>query len=310
MTDQHSDGAPPRAQGGAAWQALQALACPYNEQDHGPSWQVSAHAWDEAIIAAMRAVDGKGVAREAWQRATDAEEVRSLHRQLAAEKLRADQGWARAEAKSKECIALRERMAQAARAVVPEDWQLVPKEPTQDMCANGFYEFSQDRDDVDAANLWRAMLRAAPAPAAAQEGEHGSAAAEVLNVMLWMYRRLTHAYGRPPFIEHAINILAKKTGTDVAGYFAERDTGAGGSTQAAPAGLRDAEPDDEALRDAVIEGLRGLYGCGRVWSAWSFGTMTEGDFYPADESDECIVQVMDAIRALRSTSAQPLARQQ
>lgn len=39
------------------------------------------------------------------------EEVLSLHRQLAAEKLRADQGWQRAEAKSRECIDLRERMA-------------------------------------------------------------------------------------------------------------------------------------------------------------------------------------------------------
>jgi hypothetical protein len=38
-------------------------------------------------------------------------EILSLHRQLASEKLRADQGWSRAEAKSKECIELRERMA-------------------------------------------------------------------------------------------------------------------------------------------------------------------------------------------------------
>jgi len=39
------------------------------------------------------------------------EEVLSLHRQLAAEKLRADQGWERGEAKSRECLDLRERMA-------------------------------------------------------------------------------------------------------------------------------------------------------------------------------------------------------
>lgn len=44
------------------WRVLQELKNPYNEQDHGPSWQVSAHAWDEAMIAAMRAVDGKGAA--------------------------------------------------------------------------------------------------------------------------------------------------------------------------------------------------------------------------------------------------------
>lgn len=49
--------------------------------------------------------------KHAWQ-ARD-KEVLSLHRQLAAEKLRADQGWARAESKSRECIELRERMAGA-----------------------------------------------------------------------------------------------------------------------------------------------------------------------------------------------------
>jgi len=42
---------------------------------------------------------------------TQNNEILALHRQLAGEKLRADQGWARAEAKSRECIELRERMA-------------------------------------------------------------------------------------------------------------------------------------------------------------------------------------------------------
>lgn len=39
------------------------------------------------------------------------EEILALHRQVAAERLRADQGWERAEAKSRECLALRDRMA-------------------------------------------------------------------------------------------------------------------------------------------------------------------------------------------------------
>jgi hypothetical protein len=47
---------------------------------------------------------------------TQSEEILALHRQLAAEKLRADQGWERADAKSKECIELRERMAGAQNA--------------------------------------------------------------------------------------------------------------------------------------------------------------------------------------------------
>lgn len=39
------------------------------------------------------------------------EEILALHRQVAAERLRADQGWERAEAKSRECIELRDRLA-------------------------------------------------------------------------------------------------------------------------------------------------------------------------------------------------------
>lgn len=58
-----------------------------------------------------------------------------------------------------------------------------------------------------------------------------------------------------------------------------------------------AQPElTDALREAVAEGLRGLYGCGRVWSAWNVGTMSQNDFYAAEESDECIDQVMDAMR--------------
>ena len=48
------------------------------------------------------------------------DEVLALHRQLAAEKLRADQAWTRAEAKSKECVELRERMAAGAPASLEE----------------------------------------------------------------------------------------------------------------------------------------------------------------------------------------------
>jgi hypothetical protein len=64
--------------------------------------------WRTKIAAAVRTIGQASV-----EQATGAkEEILSLHRQLAAEKLRADQGWQRAEAKSKECIELRERMAE------------------------------------------------------------------------------------------------------------------------------------------------------------------------------------------------------
>lgn len=41
----------------------------------------------------------------------------------------------------------------------------------------------------------------------------------------------------------------------------------------------------EALIDLIAEQLRGTYHCGRVWSAWSVGTMGEDDFSPVEESD-------------------------
>lgn len=61
------------------------------------------------IGAALRA-DFKRLARQSPAPEKN-EEILALHRALAGEKLRADQGWERAEAKSKECNELRERMA-------------------------------------------------------------------------------------------------------------------------------------------------------------------------------------------------------
>jgi hypothetical protein len=46
-----------------------------------------------------------------WDEETANDEILALHRRLAAEKLRADRAEERADAKSKECIELRERMA-------------------------------------------------------------------------------------------------------------------------------------------------------------------------------------------------------
>ena len=61
-------------------------------------------------------VQNAEIIRRQWEVArcgTASDEILALHRQLAGEKLRANQGWARAEAKSHECIELRERMAAA-----------------------------------------------------------------------------------------------------------------------------------------------------------------------------------------------------
>jgi hypothetical protein len=45
---------------------------------------------------------------------------------------------------------------------------------------------------------------------------------------------------------------------------------------------------------AVADALAGLYYCGRVWSAWGVGTMSEDDFSPADEDNDIIENVADA----------------
>jgi len=41
----------------------------------------------------------------------------------------------------------------------------------------------------------------------------------------------------------------------------------------------------EDLKRIIVENLKGNYYCDRVWSAWSYGTMTEDDFSPSEESD-------------------------
>jgi hypothetical protein len=57
-----------------------------------------------------------------------------------------------------------------------------------------------------------------------------------------------------------------------------------------------AAPDEvrQCVRDAVADALAGLYYCGRVWSAWGVGTMSEDDFSPADEDNDIIENVADA----------------
>lgn len=43
--------------------------------------------------------------------------------------------------------------------------------------------------------------------------------------------------------------------------------------------------DRQALIDLIEEHLYGVYHCGRVWSAWQVGTMSESDFSPARDSE-------------------------
>lgn len=46
--------------------------------------------------------------------------------------------------------------------------------------------------------------------------------------------------------------------------------------------------------DAVTEALGEAYDCGRVWSAWSYGTMGSDDFRLVAEDDERVSEIADA----------------
>jgi hypothetical protein len=81
--------------------------------------------------------------------------------------------------------------------------QLDESEPTGALVSNG-RAFSQAMRKVAEAN------------------ENHRVLSEVLETMLWLYRRLPHCYGRPPTVEQPILALAEATRTDVADCLAER----------------------------------------------------------------------------------------
>lgn len=68
-----------------------------------------------------------------------------------------------------------------------------------------------------------------------------------------------------------------------------------------------AEPlDREELVVAIANCLDGTYYCGRVWSAWQYGTMSEDDFVPVDETDilsELADTVIDLLEKNRKIGA-------
>ena len=66
----------------------------------------------------------------------------------------------------------------------------------------------------------------------------------------------------------------------------------------------------EQIGDIVREHLRGLYYCGRVWEAWSAGTMSEDDFSPAEEletADEIADSLLAAMTRRQGTQSEQQA---
>ncbi len=65
----------------------------------------------------------------------------------------------------------------------------------------------------------------------------------------------------------------------------------------------------ERLRYAIADSLGDIYVCSRVWSAWSYGTMSEDDFAPAADDDDVLDNLVDAaIAALAQPPEAPAAR--
>lgn len=52
---------------------------------------------------------------------------------------------------------------------------------------------------------------------------------------------------------------------------------------------------EKELRDILANAVQGFYWCDRVWSAWSYGTMTEDDFYPAEDDEDWINETVGSI---------------
>ena len=64
------------------------------------------------------------------------------------------------------------------------------------------------------------------------------------------------------------------------------------------------EQEPVALREAAAAALTSVYVCGRVWSAWHIGTMTEDDFSPASECDWLLDEIVHAVATAAPHPAQ------
>lgn len=51
----------------------------------------------------------------------------------------------------------------------------------------------------------------------------------------------------------------------------------------------------EYLKSQVAEALGDTLVCTRAWSAWSYGTMSEEDFYSAHEDDELVNSIVESV---------------
>ncbi|WGH28229.1 hypothetical protein 10KY502B_gene0028 [Xanthomonas phage 10KY502B] len=61
----------------------------------------------------------------------------------------------------------------------------------------------------------------------------------------------------------------------------------------------------EAVSEAIREALGGALDCGRAWSAWGVGTMSEDDFSPVADDSERVAEIADAVLAALAAQLSP-----
>ena len=66
------------------------------------------------------------------------------------------------------------------------------------------------------------------------------------------------------------------------------------------------KPTDEALREVFAQCLTSTYMCGRAWSAWGIGTMSEDDFSPASECDELLDELVNTHKTINAPLVAPV----
>ena len=73
-----------------------------------------------------------------------------------------------------------------------------------------------------------------------------------------------------------------------------------------------AQQEPVVLRETLAAALTSTYVCGRVWSAWGIGTMSQDDFIPASECDELLDELVSSVNAAtpQPTAMEPLTVEQ
>ena len=63
----------------------------------------------------------------------------------------------------------------------------------------------------------------------------------------------------------------------------------------------------ERLAEIIGNAVNGFWYCDRVWSAWGCGTMSENDFYPAEDDEDWVNETAeDVLKAIQEFQQQEI----